>query len=159
MPAIIHMIDRISGLAKQYKLFIKYTIAGSMGAFVDLVFLYLFADILGIWYLTASVLAFLVAFMIGFTLQKFWTFRCRDLSVIYEQLLFYFITGIICLSINSAAMYVLVDKAGIYHIFAQILAGGVVAVVSFSISYFITFRKSLPAKLEKSGTGDDSSPV
>ena len=132
----------LNKLLSKYSLFIRYVIAGTTAAAFDIFLLFLLADIFGIWYLTASVLAFVAAFFLGFSLQKFWTFKCRDLSVMHEQMFFYFISGILGLCINSAGMYIGVDIAHLHYLLTQILVGMFLAGFSFVFSYYITFRKS-----------------
>jgi putative flippase GtrA len=137
---MIIIFSMLRNLIIKYKFFIKYIIAGMTAAAVDIFLLFIFTDYAHIWYLASSALAFIISFFVGFALQKFWTFGCRDLNAIYKQGFFYLITGFFCLALNSAGLYVFVDHLHIHYIIAQILTGGIVALFSFSFSYFITFR-------------------
>jgi putative flippase GtrA len=141
----------LKNLIIKYQLFVKYMVSGCIAAAVDIAALYALTDFFGIWYLASSVLAFLIAFFAGFVLQKFWTFGCRDLSAIYKQAFLYLITGTISLTANSFLMYLLVERFSIHYILAQIMTGAIIAVFSFSFSYFITFRDVVRVRNNGSG--------
>src|SRR3989344_1493750 len=70
---------------RKYQRLLRYLAAGSCAAVVDFVFLYVITDILGVHYLLASILAFLVAFVVSFTLQKFWTFQDHSTDRVHTQ--------------------------------------------------------------------------
>lgn len=125
----------------KYKIFVKYIISGGIAATTDLVLLYIFTDILGIWYLLSAVFAFVVAFFVSFFLQKFWTFRDNSRERMFGQMKLYLIVCVINLCINTIGMYVLVDKFTIMYIFAQIIMGGLIAISSFVIYRFFIFKK------------------
>ncbi len=126
----------------KYSLFIRYVIAGTTAAAFDIFLLFIFTDIWQIWYLAASVFAFIAAFFLGFSLQKFWTFKCRDFSLMRQQMFFYLLSGLLGLGLNSAGMYLGVEVAGLHYLIAQILVGIILAGFSFVFSYYITFRHS-----------------
>jgi len=133
---------------RDYKIFAKYIISGCTAAVTDLVLLYIFTDILHIWYLLSAILAFIIAFFVSFYLQKYWTFRDNSRDKIYTQMSLYFLVGIINLSINTGGMYILVDKFNIMYILAQIMMGALIAVSSFLIYRFIIFKKRRKKKTE-----------
>ena len=65
--------------------FLRFLISGGTAAVVDLLFLYVLTDGIHMWYLLSSVLAFLAAFSVSFTLQKRWTFRDRSNDRLHVQ--------------------------------------------------------------------------
>ena len=137
---------------EKYKLIIKYIISGGTAALVDLSLLYVFTDLFGIWYITSASLAFLVAYFVSFSLQKFWTFRDNGREKIYRQMFLYFIVGVVNLLLNAGGMYLLVDKFGVMYILAQIIMGALLGFSSFLIYRFIIFeKKKIEAKREKEG--------
>ncbi len=123
------------------KLFVKYVIAGGTAAVTDLVLLYVFTDILHLWYLFSAIIAFIIAFFVSFYLQKFWTFRDNSRDRIYAQASLYFLAGLMNLAINTGGMYLLVDKLGVIYLGAQIIMGALIAATSFLIYKFIIFKK------------------
>ncbi len=127
--------------ADKNKMVIKYLTSGGTAAATDLILLFLLTDILNLWYIISASLSFIVAFFISFFLQKFWTFRDRTRDKIKQQMGLYFFIGVVNLIINGLGMYVLVDFFNIMYIFAQVIAGAFIAVVSFLIYRYVIFKK------------------
>ncbi|MDD5072011.1 MAG: GtrA family protein [Patescibacteria group bacterium] len=138
---------------EKYKLIVKYIISGGTAAVVDLGCLYIFTDVFGIWYVISASLAFVVAFLISFSLQKFWTFRDNGRKKIYRQISLYFIVGVVNLLFNAGGMYLLVDKFGIMYISAQIIMGILLGSGSFLIYNFIIFEKKRIERKKYGGEG------
>ncbi|MFA4941904.1 MAG: glycosyltransferase [Patescibacteria group bacterium] len=126
---------------EKYKIIIKYIISGGTAAVVDLSALYFFTSFCGIWYVLSSSLAFLLAYFVSFSLQKFWTFRDNGREKIRQQMYLYFIVGVANLFLNGAGMYLLVDKFGVMYLLAQIIIGAILGASSFIIYRFIIFKK------------------
>lgn len=108
---------------------------------VDLAALYFFTSFCGIWYIISSSLAFLIAYFVSFSLQKFWTFRDNGREKIRQQMSLYFVVGVINLLLNAAGMYLLVDELGVMYLFAQIIVGAALGFSSFIIYKFVIFEK------------------
>ncbi|MFH1255411.1 MAG: glycosyltransferase [bacterium] len=130
----------------KYKRVLKYLIAGSTGAFINLALLYFFTDVLGIWYLISSSMAFAAAFFASFFLQKFWTFSDGDRKALYKQMRAYLSVALVNLAINGSLMYIFVDKFKIWHILAQIMANGIIACESYFIYKFFIFNRGAKPK-------------
>lgn len=121
---------------------IKYFISGGASAAVDLIILYILTDILGIWYLLSSIVAFAVAIGVSFTLQKFWTFRNLTTSRLYQQAALYLLIGVINLLLNSGLMYILVEVVLLWYILAQVIAALVIAALSFFVYKNFIFHEA-----------------
>ncbi len=114
-----------------FKLF-RYIVSGGSAAVVDLFVLYVFVRCFDMWYVLAAILAFLIAFGVSFTLQKFWTFK--DVSKkVTSQATIYFIVSTLNLGMNTLLVYLLVDYGHIHYIFSQIIASGILAISSYFI--------------------------
>lgn len=122
-----------------FKLF-RYLISGGSAAVVDLLALHIFVKCFSMWYVLAAILAFLIAFGVSFTLQKFWTFK--DVSKkVTSQVTVYFIVSVINLGINTLLMYIFVDYVHVHYLLSQIIASGILAISSYFIySSFIFFE-------------------
>jgi len=137
---------------EKYKLIIKYIISGGTAASVDLACLYIFTDVLGVWYITSASLSFLIAYFVSFSLQKFWTFRDNGREKIYKQMSLYFMVGVTNLLLNALGMYLLVDGFGVMYLLAQIIMGALLGFSSFLIYKFIIFeKKKIEARRGKEG--------
>ncbi len=128
-------------LAFRHRTIVKFIISGGTAAFVDLVLIYALTDLFGLWYLLSAILAFLVAFVVSFCMQKFWAFRDTDLSRAHRQLISYLFVGVTNLFLNTFLVYVFVDIIGIWYFFAQIIASGLIALGSFFIYKHLIFSK------------------
>lgn len=122
---------------------VRYVISGGTAAVVDLSALYVFNSILGIHYIPAAVMAYLVAFFVSFTLQKFWTFRSRTTENIHSQAIFYLGVSLFGLTINTMLMYLFVDFFHVAVLLSQIFVGLIVACCTFPLSRYFVFKKVL----------------
>lgn len=118
----------------------KYLISGLTVNVFELSLLYVFTEYFGVWYLFSSVLAFLFAFCLSFSLQKFWTFQDTKKEGIHKQASIYLFVSVCNLSINIVALYLLVQIAGLWYMFAQVLVSGGIAAWSFLLYKFIIFK-------------------
>jgi len=119
---------------------LRYIISGGTAAIVDLSLLYLFTDVFKIWYIISTVLAFLLAFMVSFSLQKYWTFKDHSNDNIHAQAIIYFAVTSINLGLNTLGMYFCVQYGHIHYLFAQIIVSALIAVESY-FAYRILFNK------------------
>jgi putative flippase GtrA len=119
----------------------KYLISGGSAAVVDLVALYLFTDILHIWYVFSTALAFLIAFGVSFLMQKFWTFRDHNTDSVHKQAFFYLAVSVLNLFVNTGLVYAFVEYTGIHYLPAQIVTSAFIACESFFVYKFIIFAR------------------
>ncbi|NBV76668.1 GtrA family protein [bacterium] len=121
----------------------RFLIAGSTGAVVNLSTFYVLEQIWDVWYITASVFAFLLAFVVGFLLQRFWTFEYTGSDDFHRHALMYFVTALVNVGINAGIVAILVERWSLWPLFAQALAGTIVAVWSFFIYRYVIFVEKI----------------
>lgn len=117
---------------------LRYILSGLIASgvmFLSLVFL---REILHIWYLYSSSLAFVMAFVTSFLLQKFWTFKNNTTVQVPRQLTLFLVVSLIGLGVNGLGMFILVDKIGIWYLVSQIIMTTLIAASSF-FSYRMIF--------------------
>lgn len=131
------MVDFVNYFTKH--VVVRFIISGGTSAVVDLSFLYLFNKVIGIHYLTAAILAFLIAFCVSFTLHKFWTFKSHGEET-HKQVVIYLGTSLFGLFLNTLLMYIFVDILNIGVMVSQFFVGGMVAFSSFFISRNFVFK-------------------
>jgi len=124
------------------KAVLKFLIAGGFAGLTDLVFLYVFYDLLDLNIVPSTSLAFILSFVVSFTLQKFWTFRNYNQALAFRQFLIYIINAVIGLNLNGWAMHALVNQYHVWYILAQIVVNLTLAIYNFIIYKFIIFRSS-----------------
>lgn len=120
----------------------RYLFSGGLGAATDLLVLYVLVDLLGVWYLAGSSVAFVIAWFVSFGMQKFWTFQNheRQSAIVGRQALIFFGIAIVNLALNTASMYVLVNYFDVWYITAQIMTSIFIAVESFFAYKFLVFN-------------------
>ena len=118
---------------------LRYLLAGGSAGVTDLLVLYILHNILGVYYLTAAVIAFIIAFIQSFTLHKFWTFRSHEEET-HKQVVMYLGTSLFGLGLNTLLMYIFVDHFHVMVILSQIIVGFLVAGCTFFISRNVVFK-------------------
>ena len=117
----------------------RYIMSGGTGAAVDLGLLYLFTDILMVWYLMSSILAFLISYAVSFMMQKYWTFGDMSRDRIEMQVVAYLSVALINLCLNTLLMYAFVDLMHLHYMVSQFMTSILIAIESFLI-YRLIFR-------------------
>lgn len=117
----------------------RFLISGMVAALTDLGLLYLLTEVAGIWYLISAVIAFLVAVVVSFTLQKLWTFKDYNFNhqILRRQISLFIVLVIANLFLNTVSMYFLVERFNLPYLFSQVLVGGLIAVSNFLIYHKI----------------------
>lgn len=118
---------------------LKYIFSGGIASAVMFGTLIFFHEILGVWYLYSSTLAFVLAFIVSFLLQKLWTFADHRAADSPRQLALFLIVSLANLGLNGLGMFVLVGKMGVWYLLAQFFVTAGIATWSFFI-YRIIFR-------------------
>lgn len=119
----------------------KFIIAGSFAGGTDLVALFLFHGILKLEIVFSTSAAFILSFVVSFTLQKFWTFRNYNSARLARQIFLYILTALIGLNLNGVAMHFLVNTLSVWYLLAQIIVNIFLGFVNFVVYKFIIFRK------------------
>ena len=115
-------------------------ISGGTATVLDLGLLFVFTDLLGMWYFSASVAAFLLAFVASFVLQKYWTFAGSHERRKRQQLPLHFLLNAANLAVNSLGMYLLVSMAHIWYLLAQAIMSALIAISSYHIYRNFIFK-------------------
>ena len=115
--------------------------SGCLGAASDLGLLVFFKEVFGFHYLAAATLAFALAFFVSFFLQKFWTFGHSNMEAWKKQMALYLGVAVFNLGLNAVLMYIFVQGFNIWYFWAQILAGGSIALVSFTVYRRLIFKR------------------
>jgi putative flippase GtrA len=143
------MIKLIYEKINQYKKITRYLVAGSTAAGATFFTVYFLTDIIGLWYLLSSVLAFFVGVIISFTLQKYWTFRGEQAKQTRHQLILFISFAAFGMAINAAGMYLLVDKIHLWYMIAQFITAAGIAAMNYFVYQSVIFK-------HKTTTGNES---
>lgn len=115
-------------------LIFRYIISGGTSAAINLSTLSLLYYIFHVYYIFASIVAFLVAFLFSLVLHKFWTFKDHSMDGVHRQAGKYLIASIFGLALNTSILYICVQGFHFYVFMGQIVAGILTACVTFFIS-------------------------
>lgn len=141
------LVEKISPkffrLVLKHKTGVKYFFSGGSAALVNLSFLYIFTDIMGVWYVASAVMAFIISHVYGFFMQKFWTFRETGWGRIHKQTAIYVIMGTAEFIMTPILIYTFVEKFHIWYLLAATMVMGGLAIVNYSVNKFITFKKDV----------------
>jgi len=116
--------------ARAFKL-IRYLISGGTAALVNVTTLFLLVHVTNMYYLYASILAFTVSIAASFTMHKFWTFRDKAVHDLPRQFSRYLGVIFLSLLLNTALVYLLVEKMNVWYLMAQVVATAVIAITNF----------------------------
>ena len=122
------------------KKIIKFVVSGSFATSVDLILLYLFFDIWHWSLLVSSSIAFAIAIIVSFVLQKMWTFRYYCNINLFRQLGIYSMVGIFGLVVNAVFVNFMVTNLSLWHILAQLISVSIIGIINFFIYQFVIFK-------------------
>jgi len=124
-----------------WRLIFRYGVSGVTTAFVQFFGFYILFEVFGWWYVYAIIGSFFIAYFVGFSLQKYWTFKDNSKDRIYKQSFWYLIIAGAALFENILFMYILVDLLKFSEIPSQLFTVVVVSGISFILNKTITFKK------------------
>ena len=136
------MIKLIEKLYEKYKEIFWYGIFGVITTVVNIFLFWLLSDLVGIFYLTANILAWLGAVAVAFCTNKYWVFKSKSWKKeiwITECIQFVsarLVTGVL----DMIMMYAMVSLAGMSEMFAKVIVTMVVIVINYVLSKLWIFK-------------------
>lgn len=121
----------------------RFLTTGVVGLAVNLGTLHILVTYGTLHYLVGSICAFIVALIVGFLLQKYWTFRNLDSVRAKKQFAQYTGLAVTNLLANTGIVYFLVEYVGSHYLVAQTISAGSIAMVSYLIYRSYIFRDTL----------------
>jgi putative flippase GtrA len=122
-------------MAEIHQQILKFVCVGSVVVVINVGTLYSLTEFLHIYYLLSAVLAFLVAFLASFSLQKFFTFRETSTGrTATRQIALYLVLQLAYLGTNAALLYAFVEYLRVWYVLAEIIIALGLAVVTFTVS-------------------------
>jgi putative flippase GtrA len=119
--------------------FIVYLMVGGFTAVITIGLLYIFTDILHVWYLFSAAIAYLIGWIIHYTFNKNITFQNRSRNIAGQFSVFLMI-ALAAMVIDLALLSFFVEVLRIWYILAQVLVVLVMFMVNYLAHKFITFR-------------------
>ena len=125
--------------ARLFKL-VRYIISGGTAALTNMASLFLLVQFGRVYYLYASILAFLISVAVSFTMQKFWTFHDNHVYDVHAQFARYLVVILANLALNTALVYLLVETIGVWYLAAQLIATVIIAAIGYFAYRYFVFR-------------------
>jgi len=124
------------------KVFIRYTVAGSMAAIAHFAVLWVLVEWRGVYPTYASAIGFCVAMFVNYSLQYYWTFRATGPhGVLFSR---YVAVTLAMLVVNTMIFWLLNEPVGMPYLVAQVVATGCVMFLNFTINRRYTFVHDSP---------------
>jgi len=121
------------------KLFVGYVILAGFATLVDLGLLYSLTEFFHIWYFYSAAFSYFVGMITNYSLNKYLNFRNKSKKIIPQFGLFATV-ALIGLGLNQLILYLLVEFAKLWYMFAKFIAIFIVMGWSFYGHKKLTFR-------------------
>lgn len=131
--------------APPVKRLMRYTLSGGTSTLLDFILLWIFTDILGLYYLLSGALSFIISISFNYNINHFWGFRetRREFSQGYSM---FFIFGVIGLVLTLALLAFFVEIINLHYIIARALAAIFVGLWNYVMNIKFTFKSTVFGK-------------
>lgn len=118
-----------------------FAIVGFIATVINLVFLYIFTEFLGIYYMFSAVLAFFIADLVKYIINTKWTFNTRLRRNFFRRYYKFFCVSMIALVLNLGLLYSLTEFLGVYYLVSQVIAIAITLWINFIGNKFWTYKR------------------
>ena len=130
--------------------FIKYCLVGVANTTVDFLSYLLLTRLFVFWkehFLAANIIAFLIANMCSFFLNKHFTFqnKTRNISQQYSR---FFIVSIIYIALVQSLLFIGVEQFGMYDVVAKVIATAIGLIWNFIAHKYWSFKDTMTSSQE-----------
>lgn len=125
----------------------RYLFVGGSCAVADLFTLFILVNIFHIWYLTASIISFIVLGIAGYAGQKYFTFRDYSKRHGIQLTIFFLIIGT-GLLLNSLSMLFFVSFLGFWYLWGSVITKFIMLVWNFTANKYLTFNSKFHGNAE-----------
>lgn len=127
------------------KQFVKFFITGSINAAIDFIVYLALTRLFNFWQehlAIATGIAFIVANTNSYFMNRYWTFRSRQVvnKIEYGK---FFTVSLIGLGLNMLIFHYLVYWFELHDIFAKVVVAGIVLIWNFSANKLWTFKHAV----------------
>jgi putative flippase GtrA len=110
------------------------------GLIADFAVLYLLTEVFEVYYLLSAVAGFMIGLIINYLLSVKWVFNNRSLQKRHLEFIAFGAIGVVGLGINTAGMWLLTSKIGVYFLISKILVTGIVFLWNFTARRSLLFQ-------------------
>ncbi len=131
--------------------FFRYIFVGGISAIINIGSLYIFTEIVNLYYLLSNILGFLLGLITNYVLSKILVFTNEEKFNKIIEFTIYTIIGLIGLELDTLLLW-LFTSMGVYYLFSKIISTSLVFIWNFGarkISYIIIRKIKENKKWEK----------
>lgn len=127
-------------IKNNFWLLVRYVVSGFSGIIANLIVFAVATELFAVWYIFAALIGFVAAYVVTFSMHKWWTFdKTAGERTVFQSLL-YLVSALGTLVINTALLYVFVEGFELAPVLGQFIALGISAVLSFLFTSQVTFH-------------------
>jgi len=119
--------------------FYRYFFAGLAAFGADFVALVLLTEGLGVNYLVANACGVSLGILVSYVLCVRWVFTQRRFSQVSIEVPAFVLTSLVGLVLNEALLWLFVEIAALYYLWAKILVTGLMFIVNFLLKKLVVF--------------------
>lgn len=122
---------------------ISYLVFGVLTTLVNFVFYWLFTEVLGIYYLTSNVIAWIFAVIFAYITNKLFVFGSKswELSIVVKEVLSFGAARILSLLFETGFLTLTVEIFKFPKLIAKIIAAVFVVIINYVASKLFIFKK------------------
>jgi putative flippase GtrA len=117
----------------------RYLLVGGTCTVIDMLLLVLLVEFGHLWYLTASIISYSSASLLGYFGQKYFTFENKSKQHLVQLPLFYLVSGM-GLLLNSACLFLFAGLLKMWYVLAYCITKIIVLIWNYLANKFITFK-------------------
>lgn len=129
-------MSKIQILIKKYMQFIKFAFVGVANTLISLAVYGLLLN-LGMWYIMASTIGYLVGLLNGYIANSIWVFNKKLEVATSAKFVGVYLSALL---INLVLLYLMVEIGGLNSFFAQVIVVGFNLIYNYTLSKLWTFR-------------------
>jgi putative flippase GtrA len=121
------------------KRFVRYSLVGGGTFLFDLLLLFIFTDYLGINYVVAAGVAFLIAVSLNYIISRTIVFRGTQRTYAVGYVNFLLMAGV-GITFVTGGMYVMVQFFAVPYVLARIAVAGMTGVFNYLFNLYVNFK-------------------
>ena len=111
--------------------FFRYLFVGGIAALVNIGMLYVFTDLVNLYYVISNVLAFTLGLAVNYILSKKFVFQGETSINKANEFMIYAIIGVIGLVLDTFLIWTFTEKLKIYYMISKIISTAMVFIWNF----------------------------
>lgn len=122
---------------------ISYLIFGVLTTLVNFVFYWLFTDIIGIYYITSNVIAWIFAVIFAYITNKLFVFESKswDIKLVIKEVIAFGAARVLSLLFETGFLALTVEILGVPKLIAKVIAAVFVVIINYVASKLFIFKK------------------